>query len=201
MTEQLGKDKLTNEQINNTPSGLPTVDFTLYLHGRSRSQIRPNGKQITADDSFCVNESLAESWTTLEGLRRLAVDRGWFWLTALLAAGFVARVISGPTLSPLGQLATRVIAPRIGHEKLVPGPPKRFAQAIGATLTIAALVLTATAVYSGVVVLLAMLIAAATLESVFGLCLGCKAFAVLMRAGVIPPETCEACANISLRAA
>ena len=130
----------------------------------------------------------------------LAVGRGWFWLTALLAAGFVARVISGPTLSPLGQLATRVVAPRIGHEKLVPGPPKRFAQAIGATLTIAALVLTATSVDRGVVVLLAMLIAAATLESVFGLCLGCKAFAVLMRAGVIPPETCEACVNISLRA-
>lgn len=131
----------------------------------------------------------------------LVVGRGWFWLTAVLAAGFVARVISGPTLSPLGQLATRVVAPRIGHEKLVPGPPKRFAQAIGATLTLAALVLTALGLDTGVVVLLAMLVVAATLESVFGLCLGCKAFAVLMRVGVIPPETCEACANISLRAA
>ena len=52
-----------------------------------------------------------------------------------LAYGFVARVVSGPTLSPLGQLATRVIAPRLPVEpKLVPGPPKRFAQGIGATL-------------------------------------------------------------------
>lgn len=131
----------------------------------------------------------------------LAVDRGWFWLTALLAAGFVARVLSGPTLSPLGQLATRVIAPRLGHEKLVPGPPKRFAQAIGATVTLVALVLTALGLDTGVIVLLAMLIGAALLESAFGLCLGCKAFAVLMRLGVIPPETCEACANISLRTA
>lgn len=131
----------------------------------------------------------------------LAVDRGWFWLTVVLALGFAARVISGPTLSPLGQLATRVVAPRIGREKLVPGPPKRFAQLIGATLTVTAVVLTAVSADTGVVVLLAMLLAAATLESVFGLCLGCKAFAVLMRAGVIPPETCEACANVSLRAA
>ncbi|MBE7186674.1 DUF4395 domain-containing protein [Jatrophihabitans endophyticus] len=131
----------------------------------------------------------------------LALDHAWYWLTVLLAAGFVARVVSGPTLSPLGQVATRVVAPRIGHEKLVPGPPKRFAQAIGATLTVAAVVLTALSIDTGVVVLLAMLLVAATLESVFGLCLGCKAFAVLMRAGVIPPETCEACANIGLRAA
>jgi hypothetical protein len=36
------------------------------------------------------------------------------WLSAVLAAGFLARVASGPTLSPLGQLATRVIAPRLG---------------------------------------------------------------------------------------
>ena len=123
----------------------------------------------------------------------------WLWLTALLAAGFVARVLTGPRLSPLGQLATRVVAPRIGHERLVPGPPKRFAQAIGATLTVAALVLLALGDSTATVVLLVMLLAAATLESVFGLCLGCKAFAVLMRLGAIPPETCAACADISLR--
>jgi hypothetical protein len=44
-----------------------------------------------------------------------------------------------------------------------------------------------------------MLLVAATLESVFGLCPGCKAFGLLMRLGVIPAETCEACANITLR--
>ena len=43
---------------------------------------------------------------------------------------------------------------------------------------------------------LALLVVAATLESVFALCLGCKAFAVLMRLGVIPEEVCERCNNI-----
>ena len=35
------------------------------------------------------------------------------WLIAVIAYGFVARVLSGPTLSPLGQLVTRVITPRL----------------------------------------------------------------------------------------
>ena len=35
------------------------------------------------------------------------------WLCALLAYGFVARVLSGPTFSPLGQLVTRALTPRL----------------------------------------------------------------------------------------
>lgn len=121
------------------------------------------------------------------------------WLTALIAYGFLARVASGPTLSPLGQIVTRVIVPRLPiTARPVPGPPKRFAQAIGATLSVAAAVLAlALGLTSAAYVLLGVLIAAATLESVFGLCLGCRVFALLMRTGVIPPEVCERCANIT----
>jgi hypothetical protein len=64
------------------------------------------------------------------------------WLTLAIAYGFLARVASGPTLSPLGQLVTRVIVPRLPlASRPVPGPPKRFAQAIGATLSVAAAIL------------------------------------------------------------
>lgn len=66
----------------------------------------------------------------------LAAGPGWLWLTALLAYGFLARVVSGPTLSPLGRFATGIAAPRVGREKRVAGPPKRFAQGIGATLSV-----------------------------------------------------------------
>src|SRR3954471_7207688 len=63
------------------------------------------------------------------------------WLTAVIAYGFVARVLTGPTLSPLGQLVTRVVTPRLGvAPKAVPGPPKRFAQGIGAVLSVTAAV-------------------------------------------------------------
>jgi hypothetical protein len=121
------------------------------------------------------------------------------WLTALIAYGFLARVASGPTLSPLGQLVTRVVTPRLGvAERPVPGPPKRFAQAIGAVFSVsAALLALALHLTTAAYVLLALLLVAATLESVFGLCLGCKAFAVLMRLGAIPPRVCERCNDIA----
>jgi hypothetical protein len=125
------------------------------------------------------------------------------WLTAVIAYGFVARVLTGPKLSPLGQLATRVLTPRLPVDpKLVPGPPKRFAQGMGAVLSTAAAVLAlgfgARGAAYGV---LGALVAAATLESVFAICLGCRIFAGLMRLGVIPPEVCEECNNIWSRTA
>src|ERR1700724_3099171 len=65
---------------------------------------------------------------------------GAYWLLIPLAYEFWARVLTGPTLSPLGMLAQRVIAPRLGAKRPVPGPPKRFAQGIGAAMSTAALV-------------------------------------------------------------
>lgn len=127
----------------------------------------------------------------------ILVSRQW-WLLAVLAYGFVARVLTGPTLSPLGQVATRVVTPRLRvAPKPVPGPPKRFAQGIGALLSTSAAVLALGFGFIGAAqVLLAMLVVAATLESVFAICLGCWAFALLMRAGVIPEEVCERCNDI-----
>ncbi|MFM8303147.1 MAG: DUF4395 domain-containing protein [Actinomycetota bacterium] len=120
------------------------------------------------------------------------------WMLWVLAYGFVARVLTGPTLSPLGQLVTRVIVPRLPiAPRPVPGPPKRFAQGIGATFTVSALVLAygfgrTTATY----VLIAALTVAASLEAFLGFCLGCKVFAVLMRFGLVPEQVCERCNNI-----
>ncbi|MFN2518965.1 MAG: DUF4395 domain-containing protein [Jatrophihabitantaceae bacterium] len=128
-----------------------------------------------------------------------ALGTGWLWLTAVLAYGFVARVLTGPTLSPLGQLATRVVAPRVGHEKLVAGPPKRFAQALGATMSLAAVVLHwGFGLDTAALALVGLIATAAALESVFAFCVGCTVFAGLMRVGLVPAQTCAACANVSL---
>lgn len=95
-----------------------------------------------------------------------------------------------------------MIAPRLGPPKLVPGPPKRFAQTIGGTVTaIGVLLVFGFGIEAAAPVVFAIMLAFATLESVFGLCVGCKMFAILMRLGVIPEEVCEACADISLRRA
>jgi Domain of unknown function (DUF4395) len=127
----------------------------------------------------------------------LTVAFGLKWATAVIAYGFVARVLTGPTLSPLGQLVTRGITPRLGlRERPVPGPPKRFAQGMGVAFSVTALVLTVLGYWTGAEVVLAMLGVAAFLESAFGLCLGCKAFALLMRAGVVPASVCKECNDI-----
>ncbi|MGC4933800.1 DUF4395 domain-containing protein [Gordonia sp. DT30] len=121
-------------------------------------------------------------------------------LYAVLAIGFALRVLSGPKLSPFGQLSVRVIAPHIWRKtKLVPGPPKRFAQAIGLTFSVTALVLSLLGYGLAAQIVVGLLIVAATLESVVGLCLGCVAFGFLQRRGVIPDTVCEACNNLSLR--
>lgn len=122
---------------------------------------------------------------------------GLEWATVVIAYGFVARVLTGPTLSPLGQLVTRVVTPRLDiPERPVAGPPKRFAQGMGVAFSVTALVLTGLGYWTAAEVVLALLAGAAFLESVFGLCLGCKVFAVLMRVGVVPEEVCERCNNI-----
>ena len=145
-----------------------------------------------------VNEKAAR--TVAAGVALLAsltLITGWHGLIAVLALGFLARVLTGPKLSVLGQFATRVIAPRLGPPRLVPGPPKRFAQAIGLTLTTVAAV--SSLVFGAellATVLVAVLLVFALLESVVGFCAGCWLFARLMAIGLIPQEVCEACANI-----
>jgi hypothetical protein len=128
-----------------------------------------------------------------------ALVTGWLWLSAVLAVGFALRVLSGPRLSPLGQLATRVIAPRFGAPRLVSGAPKRFAQAVGLVVTTAATAALLLGAPLVTVALLAVLVLFATLESSVGFCAGCWAFAQLIRLGVVSDDTCVECADITLR--
>lgn len=147
-----------------------------------------------------VSARLVAAGVVVMGVGTIAFDQRWILVP--LAYGFVARVLTGPTLSPLGQLVTRVLTPRLPFPpKYVPGPPKRFAQGIGATLTVAALI--AAFAFSNTTVadvLVAMVVVAATLESVFAFCLGCVMFAELMRIGIVPRSVCEECADLWNRA-
>ena len=129
---------------------------------------------------------------------------GAYWLLIPLAYGFWARVLTGPTLSPLGWAAQNLIAPRLGTKKPVPGPPKRFAQGMGAVMSTVALVCwLLVGSHTATDVVLCLFVVAAGLESIFAVCLGCQAFALLMRTGLVPESVCLECADISgrLRAA
>jgi hypothetical protein len=125
---------------------------------------------------------------------------GWYWLLIPIAYGFWARVLTGPKLSPLGWVAMNVIAPRLGEKRYVAGPPKRFAQGLGTVMSSLALLFgLILGDHTTADVLLLMFIPAAGLESIFSYCVGCKAFAILMRLGLIPEEVCLECADISGR--
>jgi Domain of unknown function (DUF4395) len=131
----------------------------------------------------------------------VALDQPWILL--VIGYGFVARVLAGPKLSPLGRLVTQVVVPALGRApKLVPGPPKRFAQAMGAVFSVTAIVLhfgfgETLAAY----VVIGLLIVAASLEAFLGVCLGCLVFRRLMRAGIIPADVCKSCNEIGVVAA
>ena len=122
------------------------------------------------------------------------------WILVVLTYGFIARVLSGPTLSPLGRLATQVIMPRLKvQHRFVPGPPKRFAQGVGAAFTLTASALVVADVTTLARIVIAFLVIAALLEAVFAICLGCIVFGWLMRLGVVPKHVCEECNNFISR--
>jgi hypothetical protein len=122
------------------------------------------------------------------------------WLTIPLAYGFIARVGFGPRFSPLGRFASSVVAPRLGkNARLTPGPPKRFAQAMGAVFTTSALIAWVAGAPTVAFVLLGILFLPATAEATAGYCVGCEIFRLLMRRGVIPPAVCEECASFGQR--
>ena len=147
-----------------------------------------------------VNEKAARVVATGATLMALAVAiLGWGWVLVPLTYGFVARVLTGPTLSPLGTFATRVAAPRLGDARYTPGPPKRFAQGIGVAFSATASILWLAGMPAAARVVVAMLAVAASLEAALGFCLGCRIFALLMRLGVIPDHVCEECNDLSLR--
>ena len=144
-----------------------------------------------------VNEKAARvvaGVVAIAGLIILAT--GWYWLLIPLTYGFWARVLTGPTLSPLARAAMKLMA---REPKYVPGPPKRFAQGMGAAMTSVATVLWLTGSTTAAGVFVAMLVAAATLESVFAICLGCQIFGMLMRVGIVPDDVCAECADIWAR--
>jgi len=144
-----------------------------------------------------VNEKAARVVAGVVALTALIIlATGWYWLLIPVAYGFWARVLTGPTLSPLARIAMKVMA---REPKYVPGPPKRFAQGMGAAMTTTAAVLAlGFGATTAAGVLVAAVLVAATLESVFAFCLGCQIFALLMRAGLIPEAICAECADIRL---
>ena len=115
---------------------------------------------------------------------------------SILIYGFLARVSSGPKISPLALFVTKLLVPRLNFkEKLVPGPPKRFAQGIGLIFSLSTAITFLINLNSISIILISTLILFAALEAFIGFCAGCKVFKLLMNIGLIPNDVCEKCSN------
>jgi hypothetical protein len=137
----------------------------------------------------------------------VALGAQQWWLYAVLAVDFTLRAALGPRASPIARLVARWIRPAVSAAKRpTAGPPKRFAAAIGAVMTVAATALWLLGLATGssaamavVVVIGAIMVLFPLLEAAFGLCVGCWLFAGLMRIGLVPEEVCLDCADITRR--
>ena len=126
----------------------------------------------------------------------ISLEANFTWIILLIMTyGFLARVSSGPKISPLALLVTKVLVPKFNmDEKLVPGPPKRFAQSIGLIFSTSIFILWLINFHSVCIFLLSILSIFAFLESALGYCFACKVFKILISVGLIPEEVCERCA-------
>ncbi len=124
----------------------------------------------------------------------LSLALGWTWPLAVVALGFVARVLFGPRLSVLSQLSS-ALALRLAAPKLVTGAPKRFAQGIGAAMMAAAVASDLAGAPRLGLSLAAAVAACAFLEAAFAFCVGCRIYGLLQRRGWIAADACPECAG------
>lgn len=75
----------------------------------------------------------------------------------------------------------------------VPGPPRRFSNLIGLVFSFIAIILRALDQKLASWIVWAVLLFFASLAGFLNMCAGCWMFALLIRMGVVPKETCEAC--------
>lgn len=192
-------------RVNDTSAGTSTVTTAVTPQGNGTGDGAAAGNRRAGVDwrkvfefPNPVNEYAARITAGLVVvLAVVTLLTGWGWGLAVIAAGFWLRVLFGPRISPLALLSVKVLAPRLGRAKLVPGPPKRFAQGMGAGMSTAAALLLAAGLAPAAWTLLVVLVLAASLEAFAGFCLGCVIFGFLQRRGLIPADTCEACNNVS----
>lgn len=141
------------------------------------------------------------------GIGAIALVTQQWWVYAVLAADFLARSVVGPQVSPLARFVQRFVRPRVRvATRPTAGAPKQFAAAIGAVMTTAATVFLlvdttvgSTGAYHVALGIGVVMVVFPALEAFLGLCVGCKVFAVLIRAGWVDESVCLDCAPASWR--
>jgi len=109
-----------------------------------------------------------------------------FWLLLFAFVMFAWGAAFGPAKHPYGLFFRAVIRPKLPAPKfLEPEAPPRFAQGVGLFVSGLGLVLHLAGVPYGLVAAAAAAFIAAFLNAVFGLCLGCELYGLLLRLGLV----------------
>lgn len=156
--------------------------------GTSTRGIDPRGPRFTAGVTALLLlvvialGLLTPLWSTVAAR---AVEPG-FLLFAVLGALFAWGAFAGVTRGPWSAVFRRLIRPRLSPPDALEDPtPPTFAQGVGFVITLAGLVLHLSGVPFALVIAASAAFVAAFLNSVFGFCLGCQLYLLLVRAGVL----------------
>jgi len=107
-------------------------------------------------------------------------------LAGYLVLAFAWGAFAGIQRHPYGVLFRRIVRPRLSAPtELEDSVPPTFAQGVGFVITAVGLVLALLGVPYALVIAAAAAFVAAFLNAVFGLCLGCQLFVLLVRAGIV----------------
>jgi hypothetical protein len=142
-------------------------------------QIDPRGPRFGAGITavlLLVSIALSLSGLTTAG----------FVVFALVTLGFVWGTIAGIQRHPYGVLFKEFVRPRLAPAtELEDATPPTFAQGVGLFVTVVGVILYLAHVPLGLPIAGAAAFIAAFLNSVFGYCLGCQIYLLLVRARVL----------------
>ncbi|WP_424464219.1 DUF4395 domain-containing protein [Pseudoclavibacter helvolus] len=112
-----------------------------------------------------------------------------FLLLVALSALFAWGAFAGIQRHPYGRVFAALIRPRLAPPaETEDAAPPTFAQGVGFAVTLVGVVLHVLGVPLAVPVAAGAAFIAAFLNAVFGYCLGCQLYVLLLRAGVIRPR-------------
>lgn len=107
-------------------------------------------------------------------------------LLAAICAVFAWGAFAGIARHPYGAVFRRFVRPRLGPPaETEDAASPTFAQGVGFVVTLAGVLLGLIGLPTGLLVCAALAFAAAFLNAVFGLCIGCRLHVLLIRARVI----------------
>lgn len=109
-----------------------------------------------------------------------------FLLFVVITALFAWGAFAGVQRHPYGALFRALVRPRLSAPTTLEDPvPPTFAQGVGFVISLAGVALHLAGVPFGLVIAASAAFVAAFLNSVFGYCLGCQIYLLLVRAGIL----------------